>query len=804
MTIRSKAFFLLWTAAAFTPLAAEAATATLFVAPGGADSNPGTQDRPLATLAAARDAARKAGNGSHRIILAAGDYFLPAPLELDARDNGLSIEAGPGGPVTLYGGKLVTAWRRDGQHLWSADLPGVKDGTWDFRALVVNGRMADRARFPESGAFLNRGTWNLPLLPAVGGFWERKPTQEELTTMPYDPQDIPAGLDVRNAEVRMYHMWDESLVGVARNDLQRHALIFSSPAIWPAGALGLKKYVIFNTREGMTQPGQWYLDRTSGRVVYWPLPGEDMARAKIIAPALERIIHIAGTSRSMVQNITLRGLALQATTTPLRPGSFGAGAFDGAVTLANCCQCVLERLEICDVGGLGIRGQEMARCRVVGCHVHHVGACGVRIDGAESLVRANHIHHVGIYYPSAAASMFGGRGHNICRNEIHDGPYSGIIGGGKDHLFEENLIYRVMREMHDGAAIYGNLAHCVLRRNMVRDIVEFGKGFGVSAYYLDEGADDCIVEQNVSVGVGRPTHNHIARNITIRDNVFIAEKDMQLSFQRSANCAFEHNTLVCREESPWDSPTPSRAGRTTFCSPAAWTRTSDRRPLRSTTPCRPRPLAGTQIVPGPGRARCAAADARRADFAGGMARQDPEPRPRRVPPTGLRSAGLRQVLLRRSLPVCGRHGDDVRLGPAQLRLHVGKRRRRRNLPGGQVGRRPARDLRDSRLRWRALQLYRRRRCSAGGRRTTGPRGPFRRQGHQRSDRHGQRLARRMGHPPGRARAASRRRQEDPFQHGRLLRPVRRVALLGRHAGRKLAARPGGLFAVPLRETMSHE
>jgi len=40
MTIRSKAFFLLWTAAAFTPLAAEAAAATLFVAPGGADSNP--------------------------------------------------------------------------------------------------------------------------------------------------------------------------------------------------------------------------------------------------------------------------------------------------------------------------------------------------------------------------------------------------------------------------------------------------------------------------------------------------------------------------------------------------------------------------------------------------------------------------------------------------------------------------------------------------------------------------------------------------------------------------------------------
>lgn len=518
--------------------------ATFVVAPNGNDTNPGTEQLPLTSLDAARDAARKAGDGPHRIVVMPGEYFLAQPFELDARDNGLTVEAGQGGPVVLYGGRLVTGWRRDGQRFWCADLPGVKEGTWDFRALVVNGRMPDRARFPESGTFLNQGTWNLPLLPAVGGFWERKPTQEELTTMPYDPKDIPETLDVKNAEVRMYHMWNESLLGVARNDTGRHALIFSSPATWPAGALGIKKYVIYNTREGMTQPGQWYLDRTAGRIVYWPLPGEDMARAKVVAPTMERIIRIAGTVKHKVERITLRGLTLQATTMALKPSSFGAGGFDGALSIAQAQHCTIEGLEICNVGGLGILAQPIADSRVAQCHVHHVGACGVRLDGSETLVCQNHIHHVGVYYPGAAASMFGGRALRICRNEIHDAPYSGVIGGGKDHVFEENLIYRVMREMHDGAAIYGNLANCVLRRNVVRDIVEFGKGFGVSAYYLDEGAHDCIVERNVSMGVGRPTHNHIARNITIRDNVFVVDKDMQLSFQKSANCSFQGNILV--------------------------------------------------------------------------------------------------------------------------------------------------------------------------------------------------------------------------------------------------------------------
>jgi hypothetical protein len=137
----------------------------------------------------------------------------------------------------------------------------------------------------------------------------------------------------------------------------------------------------------------------------------------------------------------------------------------------------------------------------------------------------------------------GEKGFHIYRNEIHDTPYSGIIGGGSGHLIEENLIYRVMREMQDGGAIYGGMKNTVLRGNIVRDVVKMGEGYGVSAYYLDEGAQDCVVERNVSIGVERPVHNHIARNIIIRDNVFFADANMMLSFQRSGDCTFTGNTL---------------------------------------------------------------------------------------------------------------------------------------------------------------------------------------------------------------------------------------------------------------------
>ena len=92
-----------------------ATAADFHVAPGGIDSNTGSKGQPLATLQAARDAARAAGAGPHRIVVGAGDYFLEETLQLDARDNGLTVEAAQPGKATLYGGKLVKGWRRDPQ-----------------------------------------------------------------------------------------------------------------------------------------------------------------------------------------------------------------------------------------------------------------------------------------------------------------------------------------------------------------------------------------------------------------------------------------------------------------------------------------------------------------------------------------------------------------------------------------------------------------------------------------------------------------------------------------------------------------
>ena len=535
---------------------------TFFVATNGSDSwsgrlpepNPGRTDGPFASLHAACRATRKQGTGQHRkVIIQAGQYFLDKPLELNADDAGLTIESVPGADVCLYGGKKIAGWKKDGEKFYSVALKGVKDRKWDFRALVVNGRFCRRARLPEEGFFEHLSRFDVPWMSTTGGGWKRKPTSEELTTLKYRPEDIGPWLDVDNAEVTIYHMWDESMVGLKAMDAGTRTLTFASPSGHPPGAFGVKKYVVWNVREGMTRPGQWYLDRTAGKLVYWPLPGEDMAQAEVYAPTIESIIRIQGTRENPARDITVRGFTLSVTTTPLEAGGFGAGKFDGAISIASAENCRLIGLEIVNVGGQGIKASGDG-LRIERCHVHNTGACGIRCRGTEAIITDNHIHDIGLTYPSAIALQGGGRDCLISHNEIHDCPYTAINCGGERNRIEHNLIYHAMKELHDGGGIYCFAGKdLVLRGNFIRDIIDTG-GYGASAYYLDERSENCLVEGNLSVGILRPSHNHMAKGNTIRNNVFISDADARITFPKSSNYTFEHNVIQAKGQIVLDNP----------------------------------------------------------------------------------------------------------------------------------------------------------------------------------------------------------------------------------------------------------
>lgn len=515
---------------------------TIYVAPDGQDDARGRQDSPFRSLQQACEAARQ--SEEKRVVVAGGAYH-EVQLTLDARDSGLTIEPAPDAVPTLYGGRRLRNWEEE-DGFYAAEVPEVREGNRDFRSLVVNGRMAPRARFPESGRLEHEDEFDVRWMSTTAGGWEREPTEEELTTLHYKAGDLGEWLDVNNAEITLYHQWDESMVGIRSIDPDARTVRFSNPAGHPPGAFANRgsgagiTYVVWNVREGMNRPGQWYLDRTRGKVIYWPLPDENMDEVEVVAPTTEEIIRVDGSEDSPVENVTIRGIRMCATTTPLRAGGFGAGDFNGALTARHAPDLQLVGVRTENVAGHGLKLHNCPGSTVRDCEAVWSGAGGIYARGWGTVIEDCLIDRVGRIYPSAIGLRAGG-GMRVRHNEIRRTSYSAInAAGGEDTVIESNLIEQAMQELHDGAAIYVTFCEgYVLRDNVARDIT----ASDAHAYYLDEQSENCVVEGNLAVGCGWPSHNHMARRNVIRNNIFVHAGDMVLTFPKCEEFALERNVL---------------------------------------------------------------------------------------------------------------------------------------------------------------------------------------------------------------------------------------------------------------------
>ncbi len=492
-------------------------------------------------------------NDAKTIVLAEGKYFLKNPILLNEKDKGLMIQSKTNGKAQIYGGVKITNWKKGDSDFWVADISKIQSKSRFFRSLIVNGRYAERSRYPAKGKLEYLTKWTKRWLSTMEGGWEDQPTHKDLTQFKFKEGDLANWLDVDNAEITVYHQWDETLAGIESVDFGNNILTTSIEVGHPMGAFGVHSYVVWNTRKGMTKPGQWYIDRSKNQLVYWPLPEENMENIEVIAPVLEHVIQIENTS-----DITLKNVSIHSTTTPLIIGGFGAKMFDGAVSLKESSDCVFDNLSISGATGWGIKafGDSIT---IKNCDISLLGAGGIRLIGSKGLILNNQIHHVGLTYPSAIAIYVGATDPNdedewnygkdknnvtISHNEVHDSPYIGIgLGGGADHIVEYNKIYQVMKDLADGSGVYATFCqNLIVRNNLVKDITG-GENGQISSYYLDELCDNARIENNISLNVSRPSHNHLSKNNCLRGNIFISKDPMTITTPRCDSIIFENNVF---------------------------------------------------------------------------------------------------------------------------------------------------------------------------------------------------------------------------------------------------------------------
>lgn len=552
-------------------------TKIFHVAPDGNDAAKGDRRRPFATLTRAVRAARSAGGAcSRRIVVHAGTYY-GVSVDLGPEDSGLTIEAAAGEHPVLVGGRPLTGWRKDGRHFIAVDLRSEGNGRWDFRTLLVDGEMAPRARLPERGYFLHQSAYCLKRDA------ENRPLPFDsrcYATMVYRRGQLGPWLDANNAEIKVFHVFSESTVGVRSLDASKRLIAFTHPCQYPPGIHAVdatghrfplrQRYFVSNVREGMLRPGQWYLDRTRSKLVYWPKPRQDMARTRVVAPIGGYVIRIAGTKVAPARGITIKGLALTCATAPGNVTGYGAFGTDGAITGGGRIEdIVLRDLWIHDVGGHGIKmlgphvrdGQpikdalsgQAVRIRVERCLLERIGAGGIVIGADDAVIEQNAIRDVGRDYFSVHGInlLCGARG-VIRHNDVRGTPYNGIAATNMtDSLVAYNRVSRYVLDLHDGAAIYLGIAK---RVRVYRNIVLGGRRRrsrelhnSRHALYTDCHSAGCVLEQNLILDSNSPVHNTSSVDCAILNNLCINQgRTVVAAAVSSQRLSFEKNIVSGR------------------------------------------------------------------------------------------------------------------------------------------------------------------------------------------------------------------------------------------------------------------
>ena len=510
----------------------------IYVAPDGNDAWSGSlekpneegTDGPFRTIQRAQRQARELNPrrmGPWQVsILIRGRHFLDEPLVLRPEDSGgercpVAYFSHGNPKAVLSGGRLITGWRKGEGELWTAQIPEAKAGTWYFRQLFVNGRRATRARTPNKGYLRVTGLVD----PKPGAKWN-----EGVDRFRFKPSDIKPWGDLHNVEVVVFHSWNTSRVRIASVDEGNSIVTFTGPTIFrPLGWDPEQRYYVENARELLDEPGEWYLDRETGTLTYWPLPGEDITKAEVIAPRLAELVRFEGDPDLglWVEHVRLVRLSFQHADWTL--GEKGYGDPQAAVTVPAVIsargtrRCWINGCEVARVGTYGLwLSRGCADNRIEENHIHDLGAGGIRIgeakmaktDAAESTrnkVTENYIHDGGHVYAAAVGLWLAHASHNtIAHNEIHSFDYSGMSIGWNwsdcptrthHNVIEHNHVHHVVRGvLSDAGGIYtlGRQTGTVIRHNVFHDIFPYmGRLPMAWGIYLDAGSNGLTVESNI-------------------------------------------------------------------------------------------------------------------------------------------------------------------------------------------------------------------------------------------------------------------------------------------------------------------
>jgi hypothetical protein len=471
----------------------------LHVAPATDGGGDGTAGKPLASLAAARDAIRamrksRGGRlpaGGVRVVIRGGLYPATGTFELAAEDSGTAdapivYQAQPGETAAFDGGIRIPAWRPISEAKLREKLdPAVRGRVVEakLKALAVkdlgdptalrlrpelycDGLPQTLARWPNEG-FVKTGR----ILDKKGKFQ-------------YAEDRAGAWLDEPDVRLYGYWHWDwfEEYQKVASiNPAERSFTL--APPYSHYGYREKQRYRAENVFRELDRPGEWYLDRRTATVYWLPPEGVELPKARTTLSVLAKPF----VSMQNVSHVLLLGLTFQ--------DARGDGVHISGGSDCLVAGCTLRRL-----GGDAIVVAGGRRHGIFGCTMHTLGCGGMKVAGGDlkTLTPGQHfvenctVRNISRYkrtYTPAVLLERGGCGNRVAHCLFEQMPSSAMRVEGSDQLVELNVIRHVVQESDDqgGVDMWGNPLYrgVIIRWNRWSDI-RGGTHCGAAGVRLDD------------------------------------------------------------------------------------------------------------------------------------------------------------------------------------------------------------------------------------------------------------------------------------------------------------------------------
>jgi hypothetical protein len=452
------------------------AQTSLYVAPNGNDAGQGTKRKPFASIGKALIEGRKI-SGNVDVYLTGGTYYLDQPVVFTSEDSRkesekLTIKNFDNQKVIISGSKILNLkWRAYKNGIWQAKVS--QDLIFD--QLFVNGKLQRMARYPNYD----------PTAQYYGGFAADAVSKERASLW-----KSPEGGYVHALHSSLWGDYHYLITGKDKNGE------LTLEGGWQNNRqMGMhNKYrFVENVFEELDTVNEWFYDKKTKTLYYYPPKGLDIKKAKFETPQIAHLFEFRGSEIKPVKNISIEGVALTQTLRtfmdnkePLLRSDWtiyrgGTVFYDGAVN------CSLKNCTLTNLGGNAVFFNNYNRnCEVSGCLISEIGASAFCFVGdpnavrspsfqyyqyvtldkmdrtpgpktnnypAECKVHDNLMFNLGtVEKQSAGVQLSMCQNITVSHNTIYDIPRSGINvneGTWGGHIIEYNDVFNTVKETGD-------------------------------------------------------------------------------------------------------------------------------------------------------------------------------------------------------------------------------------------------------------------------------------------------------------------------------------------------------------------